>query len=385
MKNLKIIYLLSFLFRSWFWLGIWLLYYLHFTDYVGISILELSAILATTLSEIPAGAVSDLLGKRKTLMITFVLAALGNFLLGYAPSFAILILSVVIISMADAFYSGTVEALLYDSLKDDKKEGHYDKALSKTNTFGFIASAFASVVGGFIYQFNISYPFYLVTLFYLCGFIISFFLKEPNIDTEKFSWASYKKQTVQGFNQLFKNQAMKKLSYFLIITAAFSVFAYQILIDLLMVEFGFNGMQIGILVSAIFVISALASQATSFLTQKFQLLKLIFIINFLIAISFMMLSKLHLYYGAIAILFWAALNTLCANLSSIALNKKIVSRYRATTISTLTMLAKLPYIFGAVFIGQFMQIYSAKFFALIMGSLILILSTIFFIPLKTKN
>lgn len=63
-KNIAIAYLLTFCKNSWFWLGIWVFYYLQFTNYAGIGIIETVLIITMTLTEIPTGAIADLFGKQ---------------------------------------------------------------------------------------------------------------------------------------------------------------------------------------------------------------------------------------------------------------------------------------------------------------------------------
>jgi len=65
-NNILIAYILAFAKNTWFWLGIWIFYYLRFTNYAGIGLIETVLTVTTTLSEIPTGAVADLLGKKKT-------------------------------------------------------------------------------------------------------------------------------------------------------------------------------------------------------------------------------------------------------------------------------------------------------------------------------
>ena len=91
MKNVKIAYYLSFLWRSWFWLGIWVFYYLRFTDYAGIGFLEAVMITTSTLGEIPTGAIADILGKKKAVSIAFFLGGLGNLIMAFAPNYWVLI------------------------------------------------------------------------------------------------------------------------------------------------------------------------------------------------------------------------------------------------------------------------------------------------------
>lgn len=39
-RNIYLSYLLAFCKNSWFWLGIWVFYYLRFTNYAGIGLIE---------------------------------------------------------------------------------------------------------------------------------------------------------------------------------------------------------------------------------------------------------------------------------------------------------------------------------------------------------
>ena len=97
MKNIKLVYILSFLRTSYFWGGIWVLYYLSFTNYAGIGLLESIMIIGSVVTEIPTGAIADLLGKKKTLLFSFISLALGHLIMGIALNFTILALSIIII------------------------------------------------------------------------------------------------------------------------------------------------------------------------------------------------------------------------------------------------------------------------------------------------
>ena len=76
-RNIKLAYLFSFFNYAWFWLGIWVFYYLRFTTYGGIGLIETVLIATMTLAEIPTGAVADLLGKKWSLTIAFLFKGWG--------------------------------------------------------------------------------------------------------------------------------------------------------------------------------------------------------------------------------------------------------------------------------------------------------------------
>lgn len=48
-RNIQIAYLLAFLKNTWFWLGVWVFFYLSYTNYAGIGIIETSLIIAMTI------------------------------------------------------------------------------------------------------------------------------------------------------------------------------------------------------------------------------------------------------------------------------------------------------------------------------------------------
>lgn len=358
-------------------MGIWLLYYLRFTNYSGVGIIESFAIFSSTFTEIPTGAIADLLGKKKTLSLAFFVGAIAELIMGFSSKYVHLIISVIIVALSHSLYSGTIEALLYDSLKESGKEDKFNKVISNLSSIGFVASAFASITGGFIYSLKPSYPYLFVSLFYFIGFFLTFFLKEPSIDTEKFNFKNYLIQTKQGFKQLFKTEFIKKQTQFLLITGLFSVIAHEVLVDSLAIEYGFKAQQLGFLIAFAFIISALVSQLTPFITNKYNKLKSIYFINIIISLFFIIAPILKLISGGLVQILWAGLDSIQININSIIVNQNTESKYRATTISTLKMIKQTPYLLSAYFIGYAMDLYSAKYFAFIFGILLLTTTLIF--------
>src|SRR3989344_5022524 len=98
-KNILLSYILAFSKNTWFWLGIWIFYYLRFTNYAGIGIIETVLIISITLAEIPTGAVADLFGKKKTLILAFLLEAIGAFIMATAVNLEMLVFSVFVMCL----------------------------------------------------------------------------------------------------------------------------------------------------------------------------------------------------------------------------------------------------------------------------------------------
>ncbi len=105
---------------------------------------------AALLFEIFSGALSDWLDRRWVLfsaplvkILTFILWALadGNFWL-YALGF-------ISWSLAGAFYSGTMEALLFERLEAQKKQSEFDRHFGQVNAAESLGIGFGLLFGGF--------------------------------------------------------------------------------------------------------------------------------------------------------------------------------------------------------------------------------------------
>jgi MFS family permease len=221
-RNIILAYWLTFFKHSWFWLGIWILYYLKFTNYAGIGIIETVFFLTITLFEIPTGAIADIFGKKKTLIISFSLQAVGVYFLSTATNLMGILTGGVIAGIGGSMYSGTFEALVYDSLKEIKAQDKYDRVIANISSISFFAPAVCAIIGGYLYTVQPSLPFAITGLFYSFGLITCFFLAEPHVDTIKFSIRNFLLQTKVGIRELTKtriiiNQTMLLLAIGLIV------------------------------------------------------------------------------------------------------------------------------------------------------------------------
>lgn len=372
-RNIQIAYILTILKNSWFWLGVWVFYYLRFTDYAGIGLIEMSFVTAMTISEIPTGAISDLLGKKKTLFTSFILQAVGGYMMAFAPHVSWLIIAVFIIGIGGAFYSGSLEALVYDSLKQKGQEDKYHKVIANITSLSLALPAVFSIVGGFLYIFQPNLPFLANAIAYSIAVIFCLFLTEPKIDTEKFSLNNLMAQTKYGFHQLFQENYIRKQILTLLFIGVIVVICDEILNSFLGVEFGFKPEILGILWAVIYLVSSFASQLTPYLKKYIEYDKFVIIIGILIAISLIISPLLGIFLSGLSLLIRSSLQAIYINVSSVTINNHTESRYRATTLSTFNLIKNIPYVLTAYFLGSFADQYSAINLAVILGLILLIL------------
>lgn len=371
----------------WFWLGIWIYFYLQFTDYAGIGLAETVLIATFTLAEIPTGVITDFIGKKRSLIIAFTLQTVGGFVMAFTPNFELLMLSIFILCLGGAFYSGTLEALVFDSLKEDGKEKDYAKVISNITSISLFAPAICSVIGGYLYFVDPKLPFILSAFGYLVGLVTSFFLIEPKIDTEKFSIGNFLLQTKSGITQLFATGVVGAQIIFLLSVGFIVVIMNEMLDSFLGVEFGFAEKQMGILWAIIFLVSAISSQFTPTFQKALGAKKAILFVGLVIVTSMIVSPIVGIVLGGATLIIRSSMVGIFNNLTSIAVNNAVESRYRATALSTFNMIKNIPYVLFAYLIGAISNIYTARTISVYLGGILftfLLIQSFVFIRVRNK-
>lgn len=372
-NNITISYILAFAKNTWFWLGVWIFYYLRFTNYAGIGLIETVLIITMTIAEIPTGAVADLLGKKKTLIIAFLLEAVGAYMMAFTPNYTIMLWSVFVMCVGAAFYSGTIDALVFDSLKEEGKDEKFDKIISNISSISLFAPAVCSVIGGYVYGIDPRLPFFLNGVGYTIGLVAAFFLVEPHIDTVKFSITNYVDQTKKGFKELFKNVNVTRLTFVLLAIGFITVISSEMVDSFVSFEFGFTDKQLGVLWAVIFIISAFASQLTPSIKKWLGMNKSLFFVGLFMVVTLIISPYIGIVIGGLSLIFRSSFQGIFGNLSSAAINNNTESQFRATTLSTFNMIKNIPYVLAAYFIGSISDLLSAKMVSFYLGVVLAVL------------
>ena len=367
MKNLKLLYFINVSYFSWFWLGTWILYYRSFGGFSAVGILETVMIVSTILFEIPTGAIGDLLGKRATLIIAYLLSGISNIWMGFAPSLLHMIFSLILMNFGGALRSGTFEAMIYDTLKDEGKESAYNRIISKMTATRLLMLALSASVGGYMYLYWHGLPYVLCGISLLIGGILSFYLVEPKIDTEKFTVKNYLKQNVLGFKQLFINNTVMKKTLAVTSVMVISLILYEGVNDILGVSFGFSEVQLGYLAAILSLVAAGASILGSKLESKLPG-KILYLTSIpLYSLSLLASPFVGLYLGGLTLLIRNVIAPILENEASTVINQFVESKYRATALSSFSMLKSLPYALTIYVISAATDHYPVQKIAFILG------------------
>ncbi len=370
--NLFLGYLYIFLFNATFWYGTWALFFLSKVSYGDLGIIQSATLFTTLITEVPTGALSDIIGKKTSLIISALLIAIGELFVPIFPGFWIFLITGVVIRLGMSFYSGTMDAFMYDTLVSAKQTDLHPKVLSRMSLFTSAAIAFASIVGGFLYLVNFALPWYFTFAAKLLCFFIAFFMIEPAVDTEKTEMKNVLKQNLLGFKHLFSPQLLQ-FSLFIVSFSIIGRIAYEILDDTNVVEVGLNASQIG----AYYAIFIFLSLPISLLYNRIQ--KKIAPLNLLL-ITVVLYALIQVFTPIVSVPLYLAIFTvriiiypLYTNAMSQILNAKTPSNIRATTLSTVELISALPFVILSFPIGLLMESLTSRVVTGIFGMILLIL------------
>lgn len=110
------------------------------------------------LAEVPSGALSDMIGRKKMVVAAGIFMVIEMVVWGFAPTsdldllFWILAINRILSGLAEAAASGADEALVYDSIDEAGQKEDWAKILQKVTRWQSFAFMIALLTGGIIYD-----------------------------------------------------------------------------------------------------------------------------------------------------------------------------------------------------------------------------------------
>lgn len=131
--------------------------------------------------EMPTGIAADKLGRKKTILITTLLKAVGIIVSYYSFSLWPFIFSEILLSLARAMGSGATSAFLYDSLLHMKQESQFKIYAGRSHGMHLTGNAIAGVLGFFllIYGYNLDALYAVSAISAIIAFFTALTFIEP--------------------------------------------------------------------------------------------------------------------------------------------------------------------------------------------------------------
>ena len=135
--------------------------------------------LAVLLMEVPSGYLADVVGRRKTLVFGVLFFPLGLAVYTAGRSFFVFVLAEFLLAVSVSMRSGCDSALLFDSLRQLKREGEYKRLEGRCLVVARTGTAVSSLAGGFLAAVFLRLPFLVNTAFALAMPFVALSLVEP--------------------------------------------------------------------------------------------------------------------------------------------------------------------------------------------------------------
>ena len=137
------------------------------------------------LAEVPSGMAADLLGRRRVLALSGVVAALSGLLMAFEQNFLWVCVAMGLSALAYNLVSGTQEALVYDSLKEVNQSDRFFHVQTVTTQVETAGAALGKLAGALTGVLSFT-GFYLVdTVIGLLRTVAAVGLREPAVTPEQ--------------------------------------------------------------------------------------------------------------------------------------------------------------------------------------------------------
>jgi len=352
-----------------------------------INLVNLFFMIGVVLMEVPTGAYADLIGRKKSFVLSCFIFGTGMLIYYFSSSFWWFVVAELVSAAGVAFMSGSLEAWLVDSLKHHGFNGNLNDIFKRDIQVNEIGMMMGGLIGGYIGTVNLALPWLCGAIgTFLVGFFCLFMMREDYFlkNENKPGFGTMKTIISESVQYGIRN---KSILYIVIFGAVYTFtiqgpnMQWQILFGK---DFGLSTVKLGWIYAGITLCILVGSQLSGWLLkilkkEKHALMasQIVLALGIFAASRFVILTPVLMGF-----LMSEIGRGLFSPLKKSYLNKRIPSKTRATIISFDSMIEKMAAALGLILSGIIAKNFSISLAWLIL-SLILLVSIPFL--LKFKN
>lgn len=379
-RNILVLYFRNFFMSLLFFTPTWYIFEHQFGSNSQLNLIYAVTLGLSVFLQIPTGAFSDIYGRKLSIIIGSIVDGLGYVIISFTHNINGLWIGYLVNSIGFSLVSGSEDALIYDSLKNQGREKEFAKIQSQCNLiyrFGMIISAF---VGGYLANIAISLPYLLVGITSIIAGLISMFFMEPHLEHESITFSKYILETKLGIHELFKTTRQTFFSLYYMVIGGFS-FYFVYFFYLPYADFyQFSNSQKSWMFSIIFIVIGLAIHFLSQNIESIGRLKIFVLVPFILVIGYIAGYFTSPFFVPVVIATVWIVSGLRFSIFNQFANDEYSSRHRATALSTLAMGADVVMIAITLILNPFIDSIYPPLVMLILGfSALIILIPITFL------
>jgi MFS family permease len=345
----------------------------------GVFLLQAVFAITVFIMEVPSGYISDLLGRKSTLIVAGFLKAVGFSLFPFADDINVLIFAEIILGIGASLSSGTDIALIYDTLAiTDPKKAHI-KILGRTLSYLSLGEAVAAFIASVLMLLSVDMQNLAIVSAAVSWipFFIAFTLCEP---ARKLMSTNHRENAIYIYLKLFKESEILKLiilnSVLISSGTLFAVWLFQKYWDNIaipIVYFGFLWAITNLIVSVV-------SKRAHKIEKEWGSTKTLIIIGILPVIGYFGIALTDSVFGILFCFCFQLTRGLAQIVLKDAINKRISADFRATANSVTQMGVRVVFVIFGPLLGFIIDLKGLSFACLIMG--IVSILSFFFSTLK---
>lgn len=287
------------------------------------------------ISEIPTGALADLFGRKKIIIIGRITSLISAIIMLFSNSFMGFAIGFILSAWGYNLNSGSEEALIYDTLKKLDREEEFLKVNGKINLIIEVSQGLAVFIGGILSQIDFSISYITAVVIGSISLVLSTRFIEVDVISKENQSISIINHLKQSIDIVKNNKRLLNILIFFPLIYTFSAIVYfygqQLFNDM---EYSRISISIIFLFNGIF--SSLGAILSSKIYKKYKSLGWIMIsISISVFTIFMGIGK-----GNLSIVFFLGIGFLTSILQPISsnlINSMVESNQRATIISVESM------------------------------------------------
>jgi MFS family permease len=383
-KNITRLYLINIFGNAQFHLVVYTLFLLSkgFTTRQ-FFLIESAYYLIALLLEIPTGVFSDRISRKWSLVLASVIGIPIIPTIVFSDSFIVVLLAMSVGGIGAALTSGTNIAILYDTLKALGREDDFKVVQGKMVWYGSLSMAFAGIVGGLLAQYDMSYAWWAYFAAGQLGMIVTFTLQEPPFFRSTKRSESYLQHLGKSWKMSTTGAAGYYVFYAAFIWFFFSIgfWLWQPYLELSTVPLAW----FGFIYAIQNVIGGFTGKQAHHIERVTGTRNALLIIPLGLSMVFFLESQFTTVLGFLFIFMQSAFSGPFHPLLEDYINKRIPSSKRATVLSIKNMVNSLLFMGFSPLIGHLVDLYSLKTALLLMGSILVVLSLVFYIVYQKKK
>ena len=332
------------------------------------------------LTEVPTGVIADRLGRKRSINVALALQVLGEVVYIFADSYWPFALAAMIGGLGFAFASGSLEALVYDSLKTKGREDEMSKAMGFIGSAQRLANLLAFAVGGLLVVNLTQERFVLAIAVTACavavGWLVSLTLEEPPIELKQGDSDSSLKLLVDGVKTLRNDKQFRGLVLLALATIPFSDYLLN-LYQPRFVNVGVPPIWLGLALALASGISIFGARYAYWLEERLGTKASLLLVTGLPGVLYLVMAiVVHPVFTVLAFCTLYSSMSLKGPIFSGHLNRHIESKNRATVLSLISMFSGIYVALMGLLIGRIGD-FSLTYAFIFMGITVLVGSLLF--------